>query len=89
MKNGLTLPASQPRRGTLTKPRPTAWVRRRFSESSPEGASYGRRSYPALSGLEAENGIFSYPSTQAVVLGFVRAPLRGCGLHAGGNRLRA
>jgi len=54
-----------------------------FSESSPEGATYGLRSYHAPSGLEAEMKCPFIPSTQAVGLGFVRPPLRGCGLQAG------
>ena len=50
-------------------------------ESSLEGATYGLRSYYALSGLEAGKGQLSTPSTQAVGLGFARPPLRGCGLQ--------
>ena len=73
----------EPRRGALTKPRPTAWVRRRCSSSSPGGATYGMRSYHALSGLESKMEYSHSPSTQAVSLGFVRAPLRGCGPQAG------
>ena len=51
---------SQPRRGGLAKPRPSAWGRGRFSESSPEGATYGIRSYRAPPGLEVGNEIASY-----------------------------
>jgi hypothetical protein len=51
---------SEPRRGGLAKPGPTAWERRRSSRSSPEGATYEMRIYHAPSGLDAGNEIRSY-----------------------------
>jgi hypothetical protein len=75
------LMGSQPRRGGLAKPRPTAWERQWFSELSPEGATYGMRAYHAPSGLEVGNELSSYPYHPGRWPGFARPPLRGCGLQ--------
>ena len=71
------LMGSQPRRGGLAKPRPTAWERQWFSELSPEGATYGMRAYHAPSGLEVGNELSSYPYHPGRWPGFARPPLRG------------